>query len=78
MLFLNSWRVSSHRVRCQGMTLALQLFKKSNDTREKLRLNFHSLSVSELLECGRKECWSRLYATVFRHVFTCSFRLQNE
>jgi hypothetical protein len=35
------------------MTLALQLFKNSNDTREKLTLNFHSLSVSELLEYGR-------------------------
>ena len=35
------------------MTLTLQLFKNSNDTREKLRLNFHSLSVSELLEYGR-------------------------
>ena len=35
------------------MTLALQLFKNSNDTREKLRLNFHSLSVSEFLEYGR-------------------------
>jgi hypothetical protein len=30
--------------------LTLQLFKNSIDTREKLRLNFHSLSVSELLE----------------------------
>ena len=38
-----------------GMTLALQLFKNSNDTRGKLRLNFHSssVSVSELLEYGR-------------------------
>jgi hypothetical protein len=36
------------------MTLALQAFENSNDTREKLRLNFHSLSVSELLEYGRK------------------------
>ena len=33
----------------------MQLFKNSNDTREKLRLNLHSLSVSvsELLEYGR-------------------------
>ena len=33
----------------------LQLFKNSIDTREKLRLNLHSLSVSvsELLEYGR-------------------------
>ena len=35
------------------MTLALQLFKNNNDTREKLRLNFRSLSVSELLDYGR-------------------------
>jgi hypothetical protein len=34
------------------MTLALQLFKNSIDTQEKLRLNFHSLSESELLEYG--------------------------
>ena len=34
------------------MTLALQLFKNSIDTQEKLRLNLHSLSVSELLEYG--------------------------
>ena len=30
--------------------LTLQLFKNSTDTQEKLRLNLHSLSVSELLE----------------------------
>jgi hypothetical protein len=39
------------------MTLALQQSKTASDTREKLRLNFHSLSVSvsvsELLEYGR-------------------------
>ena len=34
--------------------LTLQLFKNSIDTQEKLRLNFHSLSVSVLLEYGRK------------------------
>ena len=34
--------------------LTLQLFKNSFDTEEKLRLNLHSLSVSELLEYGRK------------------------
>jgi hypothetical protein len=34
--------------------LNLQLFKNSIDTQEKLRLNLHSLSVSELLEYGRK------------------------
>jgi hypothetical protein len=33
--------------------LTLQLCKNSIDTQEKLRLNFHSLSVSELLEYGR-------------------------
>ena len=52
MLFLNSWRVSSHRVRYD--TIALQLFKNSINTQEKLRLNLHSFSVSELLEYGRK------------------------
>ena len=37
------------------MTLALwQLFKNSINTQEKLRLNLHSLSVSELLEYGRQ------------------------
>jgi hypothetical protein len=51
MLFLNSWRVSSHIV--QGTTLTLQLFKNNSGTQEKLRLNLHSLSVSELLEYGR-------------------------
>ena len=36
--------------------LTLQLFKNSIDTQEKPRLNLHSLSVSvsELLEYGRK------------------------
>jgi hypothetical protein len=43
------------------MTLALQLFKNSNDTRGKLRLNFHSLSVSELLEYERESCSSLKY-----------------
>ena len=51
MLFLNSWRVRSHIVRYDTN---LQLFKNSIDTQEKLRLNLHSLSVSELLEYGRK------------------------
>jgi hypothetical protein len=55
MLFLNSWRVSSHIVRYD--TSGLQLFKNSNDTREKLGLNLHSLSVSELLEYGRIESY---------------------
>jgi hypothetical protein len=54
MLFLNSWKVS---VAPYYVTiLTLQLFKNSIDTQEKLRLNLHSLSlsVSELLEYGRK------------------------
>jgi hypothetical protein len=34
--------------------LILQLFKNSIDTQEKLRLNFHSLSVSELSEYRRR------------------------
>jgi hypothetical protein len=32
--------------------LTLQLLKNRIDTQEKLRLNLHSLSVSELLEYG--------------------------
>jgi hypothetical protein len=34
--------------------LTFQLFKNSTDTQEKIRLNLHSLSVSELLEYGCK------------------------
>jgi hypothetical protein len=34
--------------------LTLQLFNNSIDTQEKLRLNLHSLSVSGLLQYGRK------------------------
>jgi hypothetical protein len=34
--------------------LILKLFKNSIDTQQKLRLNLHSLSVSELLEYGHK------------------------
>jgi hypothetical protein len=49
LLFLISWRVSSRIV-------TLQLFKNSTNTQEKLRLNLHSLSVSELLEYGRSSC----------------------
>jgi hypothetical protein len=47
------------------MTLALQLFKNSNDTQEKLRLNLHSLtvSVSELLEYGRL-CRKLVYSSI--------------
>jgi hypothetical protein len=37
------------------MTLPLQLFKNSIDLQEKLRLNLHSSSVSELLEYGRNK-----------------------
>ena len=49
MLFLNSWRVS---VVLYHVTTHTPGFKNSIDTQEKLRLNFHSLSVSvsELLE----------------------------
>jgi hypothetical protein len=36
---------------------ALKLFKNSIDTQGKLRLNLHSLSVSELWEYGRNACW---------------------
>jgi hypothetical protein len=46
MLFLNSRRVSSRIVR-YDTTVTLQLFKNSTDTQGKLRLNLHSLSVSE-------------------------------
>jgi hypothetical protein len=55
MLFLNSWRVSSHRVRYDTRPPAIQM--NSINCQEKLRLNLHSLSVSvsvsELLEYGR-------------------------
>ena len=53
MLFLSSWRVSSH---IGKYDTSLQLFKNSIDTQEKLRLNLHSLSVSvsELSEYWRK------------------------
>jgi hypothetical protein len=54
MLFLNSWRVSVvHYYMC---LLTIQLFKGSIDTWEKLRLNLHSLSVSELLEYRHISC----------------------
>ena len=56
------------------MTLALQLFKKSNDTREKLRLNFHSLSVSELLEYGRQPLYHAIKLSLIEEeiVLCCS------
>jgi hypothetical protein len=56
------------------MTLALQLLENSNDSREKLRFNFHSLSVSELLEYGRSylsRLWPRqetFLSTRFRQI----------
>jgi hypothetical protein len=39
--------------RASVVPLTLQLFKNSIYTQEKLRLNLHSLSVSEVLEYGR-------------------------
>ena len=51
MLFLNSCRASV--IPYSVTILTLQLFKNNSDTQEKLRLNLHSLSVSELLEYGR-------------------------
>ena len=50
--FLNSWRVSV--VPYCVTILTLVLFKNSIDTQGKLNLNFHQLSVSELLEYRRK------------------------
>ena len=54
MLFLNSWRASSHIVRYDTVPHG-QLFKSSIDTQGKFRLNIHSfsVSVSELLEYRR-------------------------
>jgi hypothetical protein len=54
MLFWNRWRFNV--IPYYVTTLAIQLFKNSIDTQKKLRLNLHSLSVSvsELLEYGRK------------------------
>jgi hypothetical protein len=57
LLFLNSWRVSV--VPYYVTILTLQLFKNSTDTQEKLRLNLHSLSVSELLEYRRKSHYTK-------------------
>jgi hypothetical protein len=51
LLFSSSWRASV--IPYYVTMLTLQLFGNSIDTQEKLRLNFHSLSVSELLEYGR-------------------------
>jgi hypothetical protein len=48
VLFLNCWRVSVAPY--YATILTHQLFKNSIDTQGKLRLNLHSLSVSELLE----------------------------
>ena len=46
--------------------LTLQLLKNSIDTQEKLRLNLHSLSVSvsELLEYGRKTLSANFHKTL--------------
>jgi hypothetical protein len=41
--------------------LTLQLFKNSIDTQEKLRLNLHSLSVSELLEYRPRRKGGRIF-----------------
>jgi hypothetical protein len=57
MLFLNSWKVGvvPYYVTTHPPAIRkLQLFENSTGTQEKLRLNLHSLSVSELLEYGRK------------------------
>jgi hypothetical protein len=51
------------------MTLALQLLENSNDSQEKLRLNFHSLSVSELLKYERYSDFERI-AQTFRKSLT--------
>ena len=49
MLFLNSWRASVIPYYVTTHPPAIQNIA----TQEKLRLNLHSLSVSELLEYGR-------------------------
>ena len=55
--------------------LTLQLFKNSTDTQEKLRLNLHSLSESELLEYRRKRWfWPRFDVCLFV-CFGCLFVL---
>jgi hypothetical protein len=66
MLFLNSWRVSSHIVR-YDMTSGLQLFKNSNDTREKL-----AQIELPLIECEREWAFRmQAYAcSVFWHVLS--------
>ena len=48
--------------------LTLQLFKNSTDTQEKLRLNFHSLSVSELLQYGHRSSLFRLDFSLQSHM----------
>jgi hypothetical protein len=67
MLFLNSWRVSSHIVRYDINAPAIQ--NQQIDNQEKLRLNLHSLSVSvsQLLEYGRKcERTRERYSRIFK------------
>jgi hypothetical protein len=61
-LTLNEWRFSfwiagGLVLYLYMWLLTLQLFKNSIDTQEKLRLNFHSLSV--LLEYGVKHAFPR-------------------
>ena len=63
MLFLNRWRVSSHIVRYDTNPPAIQ--KQHSGTQEKLRLNLHSLSVSELLEHGCKNNLQLVYVHGF-------------
>ena len=54
------------------MIPALQLFKNSINTQEKLRLNLHSLSVSvsELLEYGRYTFDKKRHKNLSIHVCT--------
>ena len=62
VLFLNSWRASSHIVRYDTNPSAI-------DTQEKLRLNFHSISVSvsELSEYGRQTHYLNSFALGSTH-----------
>jgi hypothetical protein len=50
--------------------LTFQLFKSSIETQENLRLNLHSLSVSELLEYGRKHVPERCIVTDYEWYYT--------
>jgi hypothetical protein len=69
MLFLNSWRASV--ILYTVTTHPPAIFKNSIGTQENLRLNLHSLSVSELLEYRRKclmPCKGQLCPIAF---YTC-------